>query len=187
MIFTDGMKRQKAELESRLRTIAPEVDRILRELHEKVMEYNGVLDEVRGLQDRVLDELESKSWQGTASDAEHFAKHRWAETDFAARPMPRPPRQLSVLAMIEECVCRDRAAVHGEAENSFQDIADLASIVLRRKLKEPLDALDAALFLKCLKMGRMVGNPRNLDNLVDDAGYAVCAAGILLAEREADG
>lgn len=88
---------------------------------------------------------------------------------------------------IEACVCRDRQNAYGDAEDNFDNIAKLASIVLQRKLSEPLTALDVALFSKCIKLGRAIENPMYLDNHIDDAGYSVCAAGIVksILEKQA--
>lgn len=47
----------------------------------------------------------------------------------------------------------------------------------------PLDALDVALVSCAIKMARCRTSPRHVDNLIDLAGYAVCGAGIVEAER----
>lgn len=88
---------------------------------------------------------------------------------------------------IEGCVCRDRQNSYGDAEDNFDNIAKLASVVLQRKLSEPLTALDVAMFSQCIKLARTVGNPLYLDNHIDSAGYAVCAAGIVksILEKQA--
>lgn len=88
------------------------------------------------------------------------------------------------LKMVEDCVCRDRQNAHGDAENNFPEIAAFANIVFKNKLSKPLDGLDVALFCMCIKMARCATSPRNLDNLIDHAGYAMCGAGIVLREKE---
>lgn len=87
------------------------------------------------------------------------------------------------LKMVEDCVCRDRQNAHGDAENNFPEIAAFANIVFKNKLSKPLDGLDVALFCMCIKMARCATSPRNLDNLIDHAGYAMCGAGIVLREQ----
>ena len=87
------------------------------------------------------------------------------------------------LKMVEDCVCRDRQNAHGDAENNFPEIAAFANIVFKNKLSKPLDGLDVALFCMCIKMARCATSPRNLDNLIDHAGYAMCGAGIVLREN----
>lgn len=101
----------------------------------------------------------------------------------APGPQPSAPTgtelRREVLKKVEECVCRDRQATHGEAEENFADIAALANIALATKLKEPLTAIDVALFHICTKLARSKSSPGYLDNYVDIAGYAVCAGGII--------
>lgn len=88
----------------------------------------------------------------------------------------------NALAEIEKCVCQDRQNTYGDPEDSFASIAVHASEVLSRKLKEPLNPLDVAMFMICVKIARAGANPQHRDNLIDLAGYAVCGAGILAAE-----
>lgn len=90
-------------------------------------------------------------------------------------------RRREVLREVERCVCQDRQASYGDAEDNFANIASVANVVLKRKLKVPLDPLDVALFMASLKLVRAGHNPQ-LDSLVDLAGYAVCGGGILLAK-----
>jgi hypothetical protein len=74
-----------------------------------------------------------------------------------------------VLDEVEDCVCRDRQATHGDPEDNFADIALMASTILRRKLKEDvsLDELDVAMFMVCLKLVRAGRNPSHYDNFID--------------------
>jgi hypothetical protein len=95
-------------------------------------------------------------------------------------------RRRQVLDEVEDCVCRDRQATHGDPEDNFADIALMASTILRRKLKEDviLDELDVAMFMVCLKLVRAGRNPSHYDNFIDIAGYATIA-GAILKGREA--
>lgn len=71
-------------------------------------------------------------------------------------------------------VLRDRASTHGAPENSFGTIAKLCSIILEKKLKEPLEPWEIALCLDAVKTARAMENPENPDNWTDKAGYAAC-------------
>jgi hypothetical protein len=93
-------------------------------------------------------------------------------------------RRRQVLDEVADCVCRDRQDAYGNAEDSFAGIAALANVVLDRKLAAPLDGVDVALFLACLKLGRLARNPRHYDSALDLAGYAACLGGLLLQELE---
>lgn len=102
------------------------------------------------------------------------------------RAMSGPPprgadkteRRRAVVREVESCVCQNRNSSYGEAEDNFRRIADIANVVLEKKLATPLDELDVALFSACIKMGRLAHMPEHMDSLVDLAGYAVCGAGI---------
>jgi hypothetical protein len=85
------------------------------------------------------------------------------------------------LAEVEKCICRDRQATYGDAEDNFADIALMASIVLRGKLREgaSLDARDVAAFCACIKLARIATSPDHLDNWTDLGGYAGCGWGIV--------
>jgi hypothetical protein len=92
-------------------------------------------------------------------------------------------RRLDALSEVAKCVCRDRQGTYGDAEDNFADIATIASIVFRDKLKKPLDALDVATFCACIKLARIRCSPKHRDNWIDLAGYAVCGAGILEGQK----
>jgi hypothetical protein len=95
-------------------------------------------------------------------------------------------RRRQVLDEVEDCVCRDRQATHGDPEDNFADIALIASTILRRKLKEDvsLDELDVAMFMVCLKLVRAGQNSSHYDNLLELCGYGI-VAGAILKGREA--
>jgi hypothetical protein len=90
-------------------------------------------------------------------------------------------RRKHAIKLVSDCVLKDRHATHGEAEDNFADIAAILNVVLKRKLKEPLDSLDAAAIGTCIKMGRIANNSRHLDNWIDMPGYGICGAGIILS------
>lgn len=86
-----------------------------------------------------------------------------------------------VLDAARQAVTVDRAATHGDLEDSFGLIAALWSA----DLGIALTACDVARLMALLKVARAKGNPGHQDNWVDLAGYAAC--GGALAEGRGDG
>lgn len=80
----------------------------------------------------------------------------------------------SVLEEAEKTVCQDRQDVYGKPENNFALIADLWSTYLDRTVM----AEDVAVMMCLLKIARIKTGKFKLDNYVDLAGYAACAAAI---------
>lgn len=76
-----------------------------------------------------------------------------------------------ILQAALQAVTVDRAATHGQPEDTFGTIAQLWSVYLGI----PVTAVDAALMLGLLKIARARGNPGHMDNFTDLAGYAACA------------
>lgn len=76
-----------------------------------------------------------------------------------------------ILDSAKEAVTKDRAATHGQLEDTFGLLAGLWSAYLG----VPVSATDTALMLGLLKIVRAKGNPGHADNFVDLAGYAACA------------
>ncbi len=72
-----------------------------------------------------------------------------------------------ILDAARDCITRDRAATHGEAEDSFARIAALWSA----DLGVALSAVDVARLMALFKIARAKGNPSHQDNWVDGAGY----------------
>ena len=79
-----------------------------------------------------------------------------------------------ILAGARQAVMVDRAATHGEAEQSFALIAALWSALLGVDIAPH----QVALMLAQLKAARAWGNPGHGDNWVDLAGYAACGGEI---------
>lgn len=73
-----------------------------------------------------------------------------------------------ILAAAADCVTRDRAATHGQAEDNLGRIAALWSV----DLGVPIGAADVARLMVLMKVARARGNPGHLDSWVDIAGYA---------------
>ena len=76
-----------------------------------------------------------------------------------------------ILQKANEYITRDRQATHGEAENSFADIASLWSAYLHKEI----NPRDVAMMMVMLKIVRYKKNPTHLDNAIDLCGYAAIA------------
>ena len=68
-----------------------------------------------------------------------------------------------------------RAKSHGDATETHTYIAQMWNILLRKKLKEPLDIHDVYRAMIWIKQLRNSQNPRVEDNLIDIIGYAALA------------
>tara|TARA_R110002153_G_scaffold135275_1_gene284778 strand:+ start:205 stop:516 length:312 start_codon:yes stop_codon:yes gene_type:complete len=85
-----------------------------------------------------------------------------------------------ILCEAMQCITVDRAATHGDAEDSFQTIADGWNWYLcnRTLPDDPLTAADVAMLMVLFKIGRICGNSTHEDNYIDLAGYAALAGEI---------
>jgi hypothetical protein len=83
---------------------------------------------------------------------------------------PKP----SILQEAEQIINGPRKDAYGPAQESFGRLAQVLSVVLFRKLKEPLTAHDAAMVGIALKVVRESNCPAR-DNRVDLCGYAALA------------
>lgn len=75
-----------------------------------------------------------------------------------------------ILDAAREAVMVDRAATHGDAEQSFAQIAALWSV----RLGIAITPEQVAILMIDLKTVRAWGNPGHADNWIDLAGYAAC-------------
>lgn len=73
-----------------------------------------------------------------------------------------------ILELANEYVTKDRAATHGEAEDSFETIAKLWSEFLEHQITSQ----DVCAMMLLLKIARIKENPNHVDSWVDVAGYA---------------
>lgn len=73
-----------------------------------------------------------------------------------------------VLDTAKSYVTKDRAATHGDAENSFTIMARLWSAYLGVEI----GAHDVAAMMVLFKVGRYRSNPGYDDNSIDAAGYS---------------
>jgi hypothetical protein len=85
-----------------------------------------------------------------------------------------------ILAEARDIITRDRAATHGDAENTFSDIATLWSWWLG----QPVTPYDVAQMMSLLKKARARNNRSHKDNLVDDLGYTAIAAELQFLQSE---
>lgn len=76
-----------------------------------------------------------------------------------------------VLHQAEKCITHDRAATHGNAEDSFALIAKMWSVWLDREVS----AYDVGMMMALFKVARAKGNPSHSDNHLDMIGYAALA------------
>jgi hypothetical protein len=74
----------------------------------------------------------------------------------------------------------DRAATHGDAEDSFSEIAKLWDWWLQNRPVPEAKLLpgDVSMMMSLFKIGRIAGNSRHEDNYVDLAGYCAIAGEI---------
>lgn len=79
-------------------------------------------------------------------------------------------KRSDVLSLATDAVMRDRAATHGDVENSFGMIAAIWSA----RLGVRVSPAQVAIMLVDLKTCRAWGNPVHADNWIDIAGYAAC-------------
>jgi len=89
-----------------------------------------------------------------------------------------------ILQEAMHCITVDRAATHGDAEDSFASIAQLWDWFLHNRSIPEADLLpeDVAMMMALFKIGRIAGNRTHEDNYVDLAGYAALAGEISMQE-----
>lgn len=89
---------------------------------------------------------------------------------------------------VRACVCKDRQNTYGDAEDNFNDIADLWTWWLDKRgllaHGQHLEAVDVAVMSGMIKTARMAKNIEHLDNFIDLAGYAVCGAGLIKQRQQ---
>ena len=93
----------------------------------------------------------------------------------------------SILRRANEIICKDRAATHGEAEDSFACIAAYWSVYLTQKTGSNVTImpLDVAMMMDLFKTARIHNNPTHMDNWLDKAGYSALAGEIALTKVRA--
>ena len=81
-----------------------------------------------------------------------------------------------VLQQAEQCITQDRAATHGNAEDSFASIAALWEWWMTHRVNDPLSAYDVAMMMSLFKHARAASNKNHSDNFVDSIGYLALAS-----------
>lgn len=84
-----------------------------------------------------------------------------------------------VLDKAKQIIMVDRTATHGNPEDSFKAIADLWNNYLEI---DTIKSHDVGAMMLLLKVARFKGNPTHLDNMIDAAGYAACAAELAMKQ-----
>jgi hypothetical protein len=88
-----------------------------------------------------------------------------------------------ILKTASQYVTKDRAATHGDAEDNFDNIADLWSWWLHGREIYAINGFDVAVMMTLFKIARIKANPSHVDSYVDGAGYLAIAGEIACMER----
>jgi hypothetical protein len=86
---------------------------------------------------------------------------------------PTPQKRESVLLEAQGLVHGGRNDDYGHPLDDWSRTAAMVSAMLSHKLREPLTAEDALMFMVCVKLSREVNRPKR-DNRTDGAGYFEC-------------
>ena len=89
-------------------------------------------------------------------------------------------KRAAILAAATDCVCRDRAKTHGDAEDNFRRIAGHWTWWLQSKLQDGavVTPADVAQMMVGFKQARTMGNPTHMDSFTDQCGYSALAGEI---------
>lgn len=79
----------------------------------------------------------------------------------------------------DQAINHDRAATHGDAESSFDDIAILWNWWIEKRGGPQLTAFDVAMMMDLFKTVRAANNPSHTDNYIDKVGYTAIAGEII--------
>lgn len=85
------------------------------------------------------------------------------------------------LDIVKGLVTKDRSATHGQPEDNFKDIADMWNVLFEPN--KPFTSKDVATAMICVKLARIKHSPNKFDHWHDIAGYAACAGGIIMTEK----
>jgi uncharacterized protein YfaQ (DUF2300 family) len=86
---------------------------------------------------------------------------------------PQKVERQSVLVEAQGLVHGGRNDDYGHPLDDWSRTAAMVSAMLAHKLREPLTAEDALMFMVCVKLSREVNRPKR-DNRTDGAGYFEC-------------
>jgi hypothetical protein len=88
-----------------------------------------------------------------------------------------------ILRLAREAV-NDRGHQYGKPEDHFGRIATLWNGWMKIRKDGPITAVDVSVMLLLMKVGRIAGNGKHVDNFVDVAGYASCAGELATEVKE---
>jgi hypothetical protein len=88
-----------------------------------------------------------------------------------------------ILDAARQAVTVDRAATHGQLEDSFGLVAAYWSA----HLGTPVSRSDVAVMMIQLKLARIKTSPEHADHWIDVAGYAACGGEVVLTQPSING
>jgi hypothetical protein len=88
-----------------------------------------------------------------------------------------------ILQTAIQYITKDRDATHGNAEDNFDNVAELWSWWLHGREIYTINGFDVALMMTLFKIARIKANPSHVDNYEDGAGYLALAGEIACMER----
>ena len=88
-----------------------------------------------------------------------------------------------ILSTASQYITEDRAATHGDAEDNFENVADLWAWWTDGRDMGAFDGFDVAIMMTLFKIARIKGNPCHVDSYVDAAGYLAIAGELACMER----
>jgi len=88
-----------------------------------------------------------------------------------------------ILKTAIQYVTKDRAATHGDAEDNFDNVAELWSWWLHGREICAVNGFDVGIMMALFKLARIKGNTGHLDNFIDGAAYLALAGEIACMER----
>lgn len=89
----------------------------------------------------------------------------------------------SILETASSHINTDRAATHGDAENSFTNIAGGWNWWIGMRAEGPLTAYDVAMMMVLFKTARAASNTMYADNYIDGSGYLAIAGEIAMHDE----
>jgi hypothetical protein len=88
-----------------------------------------------------------------------------------------------ILSTATQYITKDRAATHGNAEDTFSNIGDLWGWWMEGREIPTFNDFDVAIMMTLFKIARIKGNPDHIDSYIDGAGYLALAGEIQCMER----
>lgn len=88
-----------------------------------------------------------------------------------------------ILSIATQYITKDRDATHGDAEDNFENVADLWNWWMHGREKCNFNGFDVAMLMVLFKLARIKSNPDHVDSFVDAAGYLALAGEIQCMER----